>query len=124
MALQVVPIETPNPRPKIDIKPKNVQSNVPAFVRSQKTVANLEQGSSLDWLINKESGGNPNECTGSHCGLGQLDPNARNTAGRKLGLNPDTKDTAEQRELMKSYISDRYGSVDAAVAHSKRHGWY
>lgn len=70
------------------------------------------------WLINKESGCNPNAVNRSSgsCGVAQELPCGK--SGCSLG------DGACQVAWMSKYIYDRYGSWANAVAFHKANGWY
>jgi len=70
------------------------------------------------WLINKESGCNPNAVNKSSgaCGLNQELPCGK--SGCSLG------DGACQMKWMQSYVFSRYGSWANAVAFHQSHNWY
>ena len=70
------------------------------------------------WLINKESGCNPNAVNQSSgaCGVAQELPCGK--SGCSLG------DGACQVAWMQRYVFARYGSWANAVAHSQAVGWY
>lgn len=78
------------------------------------------------WIIGKESSGNVNadNPTSSAFGLGQLLLSNRQSYGRQLGFNPNTTDYGQQLQMMRAYISDRYGSAEAAMRFWQAHGWY
>lgn len=79
------------------------------------------------WIINRESGGNPNAHNphSSAFGIGQLIAANRNALGNALGINPDTTDFDQQLQLMRAYIDARYnGSTQAAINFWQSHGWY
>lgn len=78
-------------------------------------------GGNLQWLIERESGGNPNAQNGSMHGIGQLSESAYATyaPGQDYRGNYDV-----QLSAMQGYIADRYGSVDNAVGHFQSNGWY
>ena len=86
--------------------------------------AGVPSTSSVNYLIGKESGCNPNSVNRSSgaCGIGQALPCS------KMGLvNPDGTSSAspvEQMQWMNSYVIGRYGSWDAAAAHHRATGWY
>ncbi|MCO6184308.1 LysM peptidoglycan-binding domain-containing protein [Leuconostoc fallax] len=82
------------------------------------TTSSSNNSSALNELISRESSGNVNATNGSYYGIGQLSPQARATYG---GNSTDYND---QLNAMKSYISARYGSADAALAHHNATGWY
>ena len=71
-----------------------------------------------DWLVQKESGWNPNAVNVSSgaCGLGQQLP-----CGKWAGQWNDPVDSLNG---MHGYVMGRYGSWEAAVQHSKSVGWY
>lgn len=70
------------------------------------------------WLVQKESGWNPNAVNRSSgaCGLAQALPCS------KVPGNPH--DPVNSLNWMQSYVLGRYGSWEAAVSHSKAKGWY
>lgn len=70
------------------------------------------------WLINRESGCNPNAVNPSSgaCGIGQEYPCGK--SGCSLG------DGACQVAWMNKYVSERYGSWAGAVAFHQTHNWY
>lgn len=71
-----------------------------------------------DWLVQKESGWNPNARNGSSgaCGLAQALP-----CGKVPG---DPHNPVNSLNWMDGYVKGRYGSWANAVAHSKSKGWY
>ncbi len=74
--------------------------------------------SNARWLINKESGCNPNAVNPSSgaCGVAQELPCGK--SGCKLG------DGACQVAWMDRYVKARYGSWAGAVSFHHSHGWY
>ena len=82
------------------------------------TVSTTGNSDALNSLINRESSGNVNATNGDYYGIGQLSSQARATYG---GNSTDYND---QLNAMKSYISARYGTAEAAWAHSQATGWY
>lgn len=88
-----------------------------ADLMSQAGIPELEWGY-VEWLVDKESGWNPNARNGSSgaCGLGQQLPCGKwvHAWNDPIGGLID----------MNSYVIGRYGSWAHAVAHSKSHGWY
>lgn len=70
------------------------------------------------WLINKESGCNPNAINPSSgaCGIGQQLPCGKwkHTWNDPVGSIID----------MQEYVMNRYGSWANAVAHHQSHNWY
>ncbi|WP_061992599.1 aggregation-promoting factor C-terminal-like domain-containing protein [Fructobacillus ficulneus] len=83
-----------------------------------QTASNQSEDQALQTLIMKESSGNVNARNGIYFGLGQLSPQARAVYG---GNSTDYQD---QLQAMKAYISARYGSAEAALAHHLQTGWY
>lgn len=75
----------------------------------------------INWLIQRESGGNVNAQNGSFYGIGQLSASAYATyaAGQDYHGN-----YAVQLQAMQGYIAGRYGSVANAIAHFQANGWY
>lgn len=82
------------------------------------TASTTGNSDALNSLINRESSGNVNATNGDYYGVGQLSSQARATYG---GNSTDYND---QLNAMKSYISARYGTAEAAWAHSQATGWY
>ena len=78
------------------------------------------------WIIGKESSNNvyADNPTSTAFGLGQLLIGNRQRYGRELGFDPNTTDYGQQLAMMRAYISDRYGSAQAAMDFWKAHGWY
>lgn len=77
-----------------------------------------DQWGNAEWLVQKESGWNPdavNRYSGA-CGLGQQLP-----CGKWPGA---WNDPVASLNGMHGYVMGRYGSWDAAVAHSRARGWY
>lgn len=71
-----------------------------------------------EWLVQKESGWNPNAVNRSSgaCGLAQALPCS------KVPGNPH--DPVNSLNWMNNYVNGRYGGWAGAVAHSKARGWY
>lgn len=82
------------------------------------TASTTGNSDALNSLINRESSGNVNATNGDYYGIGQLSSQARANYG---GNSTDYND---QLNAMKSYISARYGTAEAAWAHSQATGWY
>lgn len=80
--------------------------------------AGITDTANANYLIQKESGCNPNAYNGGSgaCGVAQELPCGK--SGCSLG------DGACQVKWMNSYVLSRYGSWANAVAHSQRVGWY
>lgn len=77
-----------------------------------------DQWGYAEWLVQKESGWNPNARNRSSgaCGLAQALPCS------KVPGNPH--DPVNSLNWMHGYVMGRYGSWENAVNHSKRRGWY
>ncbi|MDN6968618.1 hypothetical protein FCS83_08675 [Oenococcus sp. UCMA 17063] len=77
----------------------------------------------INWLISRESSGNPNAVNGSYEGIGQLSEAAYETY---LGMSwAEVKGNYQlQLKAMEAYISARYGSVSAAISFWQQNGWY
>lgn len=71
-----------------------------------------------EWLVQKESGWNPNAVNRSSgaCGLAQALPCS------KVPGNPH--DPVNSLNWMNNYVNNRYGGWAGAVAHSRAKGWY
>jgi hypothetical protein len=80
-------------------------------------------GDGIDWLIMRESGGDTYAENGKYKGIGQLD---ESYYPRFVGKTWEEckGDWDIQFEAMMIYIYGRYGSVDGAVRHFKKVGWY
>ncbi len=80
--------------------------------------AGVSDVANATWLINKESGCNPNAVNRSSgaCGIAQELPCGK--SGCSLG------DGACQIRWMQQYVNARYGSWAGAVAFHQAHGWY
>jgi hypothetical protein len=78
--------------------------------------------SSAREIIRRESGGDPTAQNPSSTafGLGQLLIANR----RRYMSNPSSTDCGDQIQAFNSYVSDRYGSHDRALAFHNRKGWY
>jgi len=83
----------------------------------------VNTGGSISTIINRESGGDPYAENGQYKGIGQLSESYYETY---LGMNwKQVRGNYNlQLEAMEDYINARYGSVNAAVAHSNAYGWY
>lgn len=76
-----------------------------------------DQWGYAEWLVQKESGWNPNAKSRSGaCGLAQALP------CHKVPGNP--LDPVNSLNWMHGYVVGRYGSWEKAVAHSRKMGWY
>ena len=79
---------------------------------------------SVTYLINKESHCNPNAVNRSSgaCGIGQALPCSKMGPVNSDGTS--AVDPVAQLIWMNNYVLGRYGSWDAAAAHSRSVGWY
>ncbi|CAK1238284.1 peptidoglycan-binding protein [Fructobacillus fructosus] len=75
----------------------------------------------INWLIQRESGGNVNAQNGSFYGIGQLSASAYATYA---GGQDYHGNYAVQLQAMQGYIAGRYGSVANAISHFQSNGWY
>ena len=75
------------------------------------------------WIIMRESGGDPTARNPSSTafGLGQLLLDLRQ---RLLGADYDTIDCGKQLSAFRAYVSERYGTAEAAKSFWLDHGWY
>lgn len=123
------PVQAPAPAPQVQatVQTKTApvaetpsSTQAPTVEPVQATVQNntVQTSDALQTLINRESSGNVNATNGQYYGLGQLSTQARAMYG---GNSTDYND---QLNAMKSYISDRYGTAENALAHSNATGWY
>jgi peptidoglycan hydrolase CwlO-like protein len=74
-------------------------------------------------IIMRESGGDPtaDNPTSTAFGLGQLLISNRQ---RLIPENPDTTDCGLQYRAFKQYVTERYGTFEAALAFHNAHGYY
>jgi peptidoglycan hydrolase CwlO-like protein len=74
-------------------------------------------------IIMRESGGSPtaDNPTSTAFGLGQLLLSNRQ---RLIPENPNTTDCGLQYRAFKQYVTERYGTFDAALAFHNAHGYY
>jgi len=121
-----VPVYQPSPGPEQE----PVYSSITAeqkYVAPQAAATTYADpspsGLGIEWLINRESGGNPYAENGRYKGIGQLDasyyPIYVGLTWEECRGNYDI-----QYQAMLGYISSRYGNVEAAVQHSLDTGWY
>lgn len=123
---QTVAPQTTTVAPTTTYNASETQSQAPVAQTTTNTQATAQTSTSaqtgtsdaLQALINRESSGNVNATNGQFYGIGQLSPQARAMYG---GNSTDYND---QLNAMKSYITDRYGSAENALAHSNSTGWY
>jgi hypothetical protein len=75
------------------------------------------------WIIMHESGGDPTARNpySTAFGLGQLLLDLRQ---RLLGADYDTIDCGKQLAAFRAYVSERYGTAEAAKSFWLSHGWY
>jgi hypothetical protein len=93
-------------------------------VTVQSAPASSSSGRGIEWIINRESHGDPYAENGKYKGIGQLDasyyPRYVGMTWEECRGNYDI-----QLQAMWGYINSRYGgSVDAAIAHIDSTGWY
>lgn len=110
--------ESPQVQPTQTAAPAVNTQSVPSTTVAQAPAATPATSSALQNLINRESGGNVNATNGQYYGIGQLSPALRAIYGGNSANYDD------QLQAMQSYINDRYGSAEAAWAHSQATGWY
>ena len=72
----------------------------------------------VDWLVQRESGWNPNAVNASSgaCGLAQALPCSK--------MGPNWNDPVTALKWQYNYVNGRYGGYAGAVAHSQSTGWY
>ncbi|OEY81990.1 hypothetical protein NT95_06595 [Oenococcus kitaharae] len=124
---QAAPIQNPVPvkaaapaKVSIPAKPSApLQSPAPA----QSSTSTNPVITDINWLIQKESSGNPDAENGSYKGIGQLSESAYQ---QYLGRSWEQVkgNYALQLQAMQAYIQDRYGSVANAIAFWQQNGWY
>lgn len=85
------------------------------------TSTSSDASGDINWLIQRESGGNVNAQNGSFYGIGQLSPSAYATYAPGQDYHGNY---AVQLQAMQGYIAGRYGSVANAIAHFQSNGWY
>jgi hypothetical protein len=91
-------------------------------VQPAQTPASVS-GGGIEWIIYHESHGDPWATNGKYLGIGQLQEHHYQAYLGKSWAEV-AGDYVAQLEAMYAYIYDRYGSVDAAVAHAQATGWY
>jgi LysM repeat protein len=96
--------------------------SAPVSSGCRSSVTSAEQ-----WIFDHESYGgsvtadNP---VSTAFGIGQLLDYNRELYGARIGASPDTTDFCQQLTMFRLYVSDRYGSAEAAMAFWISHGWY
>ncbi|MCK8617642.1 peptidoglycan-binding protein [Fructobacillus sp. M158] len=85
------------------------------------TTTTSDASGDINWLIQRESGGNVNAQNGSFYGIGQLSASAYATYAADQDYQGNY---AVQLQAMQGYIAARYGSVANAIAHFQSNGWY
>jgi hypothetical protein len=86
-----------------------------------------EDQAAYDWIIQHESGGDPNaqNPTSTAFGRGQLLDYNRASYAQKLGISdPNTHDPNLQDKMAMQYITERYGTPTKAKEFWQAHGWY
>lgn len=97
-------------------------STQPSTATSTTTASTSSDASGdINWLIQRESGGNVNAQNGSFYGIGQLSASAYATYA---GGQDYHGNYAVQLQAMQGYIAGRYGSVANAISHFQSNGWY
>ncbi len=120
---EIASITTKEPKRQLETvgtKPKTVQYNGGGNKDTWLAASNIpqDQWGYADYLVQRESGWNPNAVNSSSgaCGLGQQLP-----CGKWAGA---WNDPVAGLNGMQGYVMSRYGSWAAAVAHSQSRGWY
>lgn len=94
------------------------------------TGAGSDLSDAEQWLIDRESGGDPSAYnpvqtdTGNAFGIGQLTTANRQKYASQLGVDADTTDYNAQLQMMRMYVQERYGTPEAAVEFWRQNGWY
>lgn len=113
---------------KLDAKQRDIASRAQSAVTgtayasggcaSWMAQAGITDIANATWLINKESGCNPNaiNVSSNACGIAQELPCGKSGCG--LG------NAVCQMRWMQSYVFSRYGSWASAVAFHQSHNWY
>jgi len=106
-------------------KPASMAKTPASMGASDPKLSSGDQ-SSLNWIIQHESGGKTSAKNPSSTafGLGQLLIANRQKYAKALGVSPDTTNYNDQLKMMEMYIKDRYGSPTAAKAFWEQHHWY
>lgn len=78
---------------------------------------------SIQDIINHESGGDPYATNGQYKGIGQLSESYYETYLGK-SWSEVAGDTAAQTKAMNAYIDSRYGGDAGAIQHWNEYGWY
>lgn len=93
----------------------DTQENYQPAQRAAQTKATASTGGSAkEWIANKESGGSYSARNGRYVGRYQLDASY---------LNGDYS-IANQERVANKYVTERYGSWEAAKAFHQANGWY
>ena len=93
---------------------KQKQANSNTNYSSMTTETYQSAGDAKSFIIQKESGGNYNAQNGRYYGAYQLDSSY---------LNGDYSQENQDR-VAENYVSNRYGSWEAAKSFWEQHGWY
>lgn len=124
---QISKIQTPAPaRASVPAKvsvPVKPSGPIQSSAASQSSTSAVSAITDINWLIQKESSGNPDAENGNYKGIGQLSEAAYqkylNRTWAQVKGNYDL-----QLQAMQAYIQDRYGSVAQAIAFWQQNGWY
>jgi Cell wall-associated hydrolases (invasion-associated proteins) len=78
------------------------------------------------YIIQHESGGDPtaDNPTSTAFGIWQGLASTRAAYAQRMGFDPDTTDVNQQLQMFRQYISDRYGSAEAAEDFWRKNHWY
>jgi hypothetical protein len=80
------------------------------------------------YIIQRESGGNPNARNPSSGAFGIWQGNPKSgtlqSYARQFGFDPYTRDVQQQLMMFRAYVADRYGSAENAARFWKQNGWY
>lgn len=123
-AEEVIPTPTPTPAPQVAgvSIARTYQGNAGALVRQAATARwGAEQAEYLMQLMGKESGLNPyavNPYSGA-CGIPQAYP-----CSKLLAVIGSLDNVEGQVQWLINYVSNRYGTPGAALAHHRANNWY
>ncbi|CAM3143894.1 hypothetical protein [Leuconostoc rapi] len=96
-------------------------TTVATKARAQSQPVAVAPTSDINWLITHESHGDTQARNGDYYGIGQLSEAyyAKYVPGQDYRNNYNV-----QLDAMQQYITERYGSVDHAIAHWQQNNWY
>ena len=118
---EVAEIATSTPSPVRAEANKAVPVATSEEKANQSTASASEPAADMQWLITRESHGDPHAQNGSYYGIGQLSENyyEKYVPGQDYRGNYGV-----QLVAMQKYIAERYGTVGNAITHWQANNWY